>query len=259
MIIGNTPHRQAWQRYVFSTGATDRANLLKFCDGVYDLGLWDSMVCWPMRSTQNFGAGAVVQSLGGLGSYNGALVNGPTWGVSGLTFANAGTGTDYQKISIANSLLTSGLNNCLIGVFARSDQTNYGRIFELTDGAANGNSRLGSYAPANFLSASWPDKSSAGIQPLITVAINNGDFHSLIGSKSGNNFTVSLDASATNSATVTQSTYTLPTSAYATEIGTYFPGTIAFAAISRADMTYAQVVILNNLYKSTLGVGLSLP
>ena len=50
------------------SGATDRAAINAFVRGVKDLGLWDNMVCWPLRSAQNAGTGTTAYSLGGLGT-----------------------------------------------------------------------------------------------------------------------------------------------------------------------------------------------
>jgi hypothetical protein len=66
------------------SGASDRAALSAFVRGVKDLGLWNSMVCWPLRSSQNAGTGTTAYSLGGLGTFNGTLTDGPTWGVDGI-------------------------------------------------------------------------------------------------------------------------------------------------------------------------------
>ncbi|NBW19865.1 MAG: hypothetical protein EBR82_69015 [Caulobacteraceae bacterium] len=71
------------------SGASDRAALSAFVRGVKDLGLWESMVCWPLRSSQNAGTGTTAYSLGGLGTFNGTLTNGPTWGVDGVTLVRA--------------------------------------------------------------------------------------------------------------------------------------------------------------------------
>jgi hypothetical protein len=71
------------------SGATDRAAINAFVRGVKDLGLWENMVCWPLRSSQNAGTGTTAYSLGGLGTFDGTLTNGPTWGVDGVTFNNA--------------------------------------------------------------------------------------------------------------------------------------------------------------------------
>jgi len=58
----------------------------RFIIGVKKLGLWSSMVCWPMRSIHNAGTGSTVYSLGGLGVYNGTMINAPTWEQNGVFF-----------------------------------------------------------------------------------------------------------------------------------------------------------------------------
>jgi hypothetical protein len=86
------------------TSATPRKQIRDFSAGVNDLGLWNSMVCWPLRSSQNYGSGTTAFSLGGLGTFNGALTNGPTWGVSGVTFTNASS----QRIGFGASQIIGG-------------------------------------------------------------------------------------------------------------------------------------------------------
>jgi hypothetical protein len=71
----------------------------KFVVGIKRMGLWSSMVCWPMRSIHNAGTGSTVYSLGGLGVYNGTMVNSPSWGNIGVLF----TGSSYFSYSITNS------------------------------------------------------------------------------------------------------------------------------------------------------------
>ena len=58
----------------------------KFVIGIKKLGLWDTMVCYPMRSIHNAGTSSTVYSLGGLGVYNGTMMNSPTWGYNGMFF-----------------------------------------------------------------------------------------------------------------------------------------------------------------------------
>jgi hypothetical protein len=69
--------------------------IYQFTEGMYDLGLWDSMICWPLRSEQNAGTGTTAYSLGGLGTFDGTLVNGPTWGVDGITFGGVTQYIEY--------------------------------------------------------------------------------------------------------------------------------------------------------------------
>jgi len=71
--------------YCARSGATDRAAINAFVRGVKNLGLWNSLVCWPLRSSQNSGTGTTAYSLGGLGTFNGTLTNGPAWGADGIT------------------------------------------------------------------------------------------------------------------------------------------------------------------------------
>jgi hypothetical protein len=75
--------------FIAASGATDIEGLDAFVKGVKNLGLWESMVAWPLRSSQNAGTGTTAYSLGGLGTFNGTLVNGPTWGADGVEFSNA--------------------------------------------------------------------------------------------------------------------------------------------------------------------------
>jgi len=89
--------------FINTSGATDRAAINHFVKGVKRLGLYNSMVCWPLRSAQNAGAGSTAYSLGGLGTYNGTLVNGPTWGADGVLF-NA----NNKYITLGNTGITTG-------------------------------------------------------------------------------------------------------------------------------------------------------
>jgi hypothetical protein len=70
------------------------------------------MVCWPLRSAQNAGTGSTAYSLGGLGTYNGTLVNGPTWGADGLSFAK--TSSQYMEATTATSSPSSYLFGAVV-------------------------------------------------------------------------------------------------------------------------------------------------
>jgi hypothetical protein len=50
------------------TDATAKTQINSFVKGIKDLGLWSSMVCWPLRSSQNAGTGTTAYSLGGYGT-----------------------------------------------------------------------------------------------------------------------------------------------------------------------------------------------
>jgi hypothetical protein len=109
------------ESFISLSGATDRDNLNAFVKGIKALGLWDSMVCWPLRSTQNAGTGTTVYSLGGLGTFNGTLVNGPTWGTDG---------TDFNSINRKmQTSLSFSQPQTIFSVFARTSISVIQRIY----------------------------------------------------------------------------------------------------------------------------------
>jgi hypothetical protein len=70
---------------IVTTTQNSRQLINNFVKGIKSLGLWNSMVCWPLRSSQNAGGGTTAFSLGGLGQFNGTLVNAPVWGDDGVS------------------------------------------------------------------------------------------------------------------------------------------------------------------------------
>ena len=76
------------QRVRAGSGTTILPNNLiqlnKFVVGIKRMGIWNQMVCWPMRSTQNAGRGSTVYSLGGFGTFNGTLINATMWDQRGI-------------------------------------------------------------------------------------------------------------------------------------------------------------------------------
>ena len=70
---------------IVTTTQNSRQLINNFVKGIKSLGLWNSMVCWPLRSSQNAGGGTTAFSLGGLGAFDGTLVNAPVWGADGVS------------------------------------------------------------------------------------------------------------------------------------------------------------------------------
>jgi len=81
----------------------------KFVVGIKRMGLWNSMVAWPMRSIHNAGTGSTVYSLGGLGVYNGTINNSIPWSYKGV-------GTTTNTASITFPTLTY-IPNSFVGTF----------------------------------------------------------------------------------------------------------------------------------------------
>jgi hypothetical protein len=83
--------------------------LNKFIAGIKKLGLWNSMVCWPMRSVHNAGRGSTVYSLGGLGIFNGS--NAGVWSSRGVSGANFNTLTYVPNNFNGTMCIVAGLLN----------------------------------------------------------------------------------------------------------------------------------------------------
>ena len=71
------------------SGATSVGGLNNLVRYLKSESLYDNFVIYPMKSAQNAGSGSTVYGLGGLTSNNMTLVNSPTWGSGGVTFASA--------------------------------------------------------------------------------------------------------------------------------------------------------------------------
>ena len=78
------------------TDATAKSQINAFVKGIKDLGLWSSIVSWPLRSSQNSESGTTIYSLGGLGTFNGTLVNSPTRASDFMVFSDT---SKYMEIN----------------------------------------------------------------------------------------------------------------------------------------------------------------
>jgi hypothetical protein len=239
------------------TSATAKDQLNLFVIGVKRLGLWDDMVCWPLRSAQNAGTGSTAYSLGGLGAYNGTLVNGPTWGADGITF----DGTD-DRISTALSINgTAGLFSAFT-VFKRTAQGNEVRSLLGHRAALTGVRLL-------FENQIWLYSDYAGAlgQSFTNIAgVANDTWATAAMSLNKPAFTGNLWQNTTNATLAS-------TSNNATGSGDFgigaqgaaftfdlWKGDIAFAAaLVGQSLTSSQNTAFRDLYKSTLGQGLGLP
>lgn len=97
LLKGHTDRAVQAHRHV--TGATNTYWLNELVRYVKAQGLWDNFRFYPMMPRTNFDTGSTVRGMGGLTANDMTLVNGPTWGASGIAFASAssqyGTIADY--------------------------------------------------------------------------------------------------------------------------------------------------------------------
>jgi hypothetical protein len=97
------PIDQDYLDYIQATGITNptyQTRIANFITGIKDLGLWEYMVAWPMRSSLNKGSGNTVYSLGGYGTYNGTMVNNAKWTPGGITFTSQSDYIDYGTFNV---------------------------------------------------------------------------------------------------------------------------------------------------------------
>jgi len=239
--------------YVQASGATDIDNINTFVVGIKALGLWNNMVCWPLRSSQNAGTGSTAYSLGGLGAYNGTLVNGPTWGADGVTFASASS----QRINAPLASPSPITDKSIVAIFNPTTVDQWTGIAGFMPTPAYTDVSIARNSTGNFGLAL---AGSSGNGAVATQTAPTATSTYLHGYHSGRNVTVVKNGTSTTTGTFTID----PRAATSFRIGTVetgfsFNGLISFAAMISAASAGTQSAALYALYKSTLGQGLGLP
>jgi hypothetical protein len=235
------------------SGASDRAAVSAFVRGVKDLGLYESMVCWPLRSTQNAGTGTTAYSLGGLGTFDGTLVNGPTWGADGMDFDGSN-----DHVALPNGSFGTGNAATSIWAFAKND-TNAVRMGILSQG------NLNTATDAMTLQAPGADLTNdVGAAAFTTqnIAAKSLVWKSLFLGNTSAGF-VGKDGGAITEFVLNN---TLNKTGQSCAIGIFgSTGTVAFdgliSAVIRINATPTTALNgqIYTFYKSTLGTGLGLP
>ena len=241
------------------TAAAPRKDIRDFSAGVNDLGLWNSMVCWPLRSSQNYGSGDTVFSLGGLGTFNGTLVGGPTWAADGVTFDGTNDYINAPSVNFPASFtfFLTHKNNAgakaskpIIGTTSGTFETNlhfghtnvgtvYGVLWAQATAQQLGyNSSIASPALGSFESAAFG------------YILGSSDF-----TKNGGSFSTRV-SDPTTALLAEQKTLQIGGN---TQNSQYFNGQIPFASFISQKITEPQHAALYTLYKDTLGQGLGLP
>jgi hypothetical protein len=229
------------------TNTAGRQQISRFVTGIKDLGLYNNMVCWPLRSTQNAGTGTTAYSLGGLGTYNGTLTGGPTWGTDGITFDGTNdyivtgavpiTGSNPRSLFAVDNSTPSILTNQILAAIGNVDLNNvrWGLLqFQTSLFGWNfiSDSTIGTISTGVFKSTSYGYSASRsgfinGISQTLTGATgapNTTEGQMYIGSEGGGQW--------------------------------FFNGKISFVALFNSG---ASTTNIHSLYKTTLGQGLGLP
>lgn len=249
------------------TDATAKSQINAFVVGVKALGLYNSMVCWPLRSAQNKGSGTTAYSLGGLGTFNGTFAGAtlPTWNANGVNFTND------TAAKITTSLAQGS-----------SDDINIFAVVECNAFVSEANSICGTRggtvpnagSSAGFTCAQdWYAQgaetllwfpSPTAVLEAITTRKTDGSFnaytHRIIVSSATKTIGVKLNTGTE----VTASSVAVYTAGENFTIGNQVPvGGTASLGGKMPFIAYFKTASLSSsvysLYKSTMGTGLSLP
>ena len=229
-----------------------RSQIDSFVRGVKDLGLWNNILFWPLRSYQNANSALIAYSLGGLGTFNGAL--------SGMTtsqWRSSGLALDGVNDQILTSFTGSG-SSAFCGYVGNCQQSgsasNKGNMFGATNSSATAiywlNPRSGYGAEFRYgqSNTNTNDNKLGGHHFWSTRGVSGSATRGYI------------DGSLVTTAGTASSTPSPLSQTPALTIGRFtggFAGSLAFAVVTTSDVSSPSS--LYNLYKTTLGQGLGLP
>jgi hypothetical protein len=245
------------------TDATAKSQINAFVKGIKDLGIYNSTVCWLLRSSQNKGSGTTVYSLGGFGTFDGTFGGSPnpTWTADGVQSSGANLEAKINIPSTITSLTSAGCT--IYGVVSKGVCDNYGLFLTEIGGISAYPSIL-----LNFVN-------STGVIPFATrnstryfQSVRGGAFAAGFSSVAGV-FGSTSQANFRNSTLISNDTglgtlnLTGPVDIYAiAQAGNVSndPGVICSIVFATSTMlSDANLSNLNTLYKNTLGTGLGLP
>jgi hypothetical protein len=242
------------QSFITTSGATDVEAIDQFVKGVKNLGLYNSMVCWPLRSTQNAGTGTTAYSLGGLGTFNGTLVNGPTWASDGIDFDGSN-----DRITLPNESFGTGNAATSIWAFLKNE-TNAARMIVLSQGDNNNNTDAFALESPPF--GATNDAANIAFTGS-TIAAKSTVWKSLFIGNTSAGFRGKDGGAVTEFAlsnALNKSGNSCALGAFGNPAGASpFDGLIAAVIRINATPTTTLNGQIYTLYKSTIGAGLSLP
>jgi hypothetical protein len=250
------------------TDTTAKTQINAFVKGMKDLGLYNSMACWPLRSAQNASTAAIpntAYSLGGLGTFNGTLVNSPSWTTDGIDHTAASSQTTSFPINLV-SYGATGFSLYFVGKPKTGTQA-FSMIFGQEGGAtnfSNGMIRLGATANTQIqLNVDY----TGGVASRTISANAVNTFNSFGATVSPSSVGLVFNASTSFSPpsgtynSVIEGADTLRTASRGpTTFSKIYADLISsFGLFTTSSLNTSQFSSLISLYKTTLGTGLGLP
>lgn len=200
------------------------------------------MVCWPLRSSQNAGTGTTAYSLGGLGTFNGTLTNGPTWGSAGILFDGSNDFISTGAGSIKNGL--TSFHSFLACSASNNSGTRIAiRLYPHWIGFQGGQIKVASDGPEEVAT-------SLAINTFSGLSLNqNGSSLQFV--KDGTSIGTTPCSTSLSVSGITIASYT--------GSNLFWEGTVSSAIFFNVSLSTSSASSLYSLYKSTLGQGLGLP
>jgi hypothetical protein len=246
------------------TDATAKGQINAFVKGIKDLGIYNSMVSWPLRSTQNAGTGTTAYSLGGWGTFNGTFAGSPTWVANGLSFTTSDSvSSDINSISDDFTLVF-----CASGTGTQTSFSQYFGIQGRTGTAGNQaeiqtpttvqiNLQMRNSGSAGFTSDSLDNPFYlSNPSPFAIISSSIKTSTSLMNIRNLNNATSASGTYVAGTATLNRMQLNGRWTGSAVQLQVAM--TSSFCAIFTPSID-ASLTSFYTLYKNTLGTGLGLP
>lgn len=224
------------------TNTAGRQQISRFVTGIKDLGLYNNMVCWPLRSSQNAGTGTTAYSLGGLTTANGTLTGAslPTWGVNGVNFLPSASSRITASLAISQPFSAYG---CI----SFNNLTNAGSLFS---GGSASNTQMYNFSNSGKIEA------DAGTPLTSSASYSAGSKFFPTAYFNGASSVVGINNSTNNGSAGLAGISSLV-------IGNNFNINFAGKNIEIPFLMFVSNSAINSsvytLYKTTLGQGLGLP
>ena len=257
-IASITPSYDTDASAFFDTAGVSKTDakqqISRFVTGIKDLGLWSSMVCWPLRSSQNAGTGTTAYSLGGLGTFNGTLSSSPnafTWDSNGLIAS-----TTSSKITTSLSLATGNSSRSIFAAWQNLSAVTFLPVVTTTTDTSR--FILRSNSTTNACSDLYDGSTNDGFGSTTVPSGINFSAVSYNSSNSGVIFKANSNTASTATIPKSFASQTVRLGAYGS--GGQGLGLYSIAGIFNSiALTESQINDLRTLYKTTLGLGLDLP
>ena len=254
---------------IVTTTQNSRQLINNFVKGIKSLGLWNSMVCWPLRSSQNASTTLTARSLGGLGTFDGTLASSgalPVWTPDGVTFgANTQfinytpnfnvdfTLGGYSVYAVWSAMGVPIISGELPFDLFSSIDAPFSLRNTITTGVGGGTTWL---AQSRNYNGNRYYQNSGGQQPTSGNAAYGWNADTLTLQRDG----ADLSVMTAPSSTPTNGAYTMRTTGRnnsTTSATSRVSHLIAFPP--SIGMTSQRMALIHSLYRQTLGLGLGLP